>query len=93
MHLHLASYFGMLDEPREGRDVGAKPEDDVWWTYPKEVRSLECMHGVKMFPKVVQANLTDLCQILGKPCSILSLLYFYKYQIKLFMFDALGCSS
>ena len=27
MHLHLASHLGMLDEPREGRDVGAEPED------------------------------------------------------------------
>jgi hypothetical protein len=34
MHLHLASHLGMLDEPREGRDVGAKPKDGVWWTYP-----------------------------------------------------------
>ena len=33
MHLHLASHLGMLDEPREGRDVGAKPKDGVWWTY------------------------------------------------------------
>ena len=27
MRLHLVSYLGTLDEPREGRDVGAKPED------------------------------------------------------------------
>ena len=27
MHLHLASHLGMLDEPREGQDVGAKPKD------------------------------------------------------------------
>ena len=39
MHLHLASYLGALDEPREGRDVGAKPEDDVWWTYPEDGRT------------------------------------------------------
>jgi hypothetical protein len=51
------------------------------------------MHGVEMFPKVVQANLADLCHILGKPRSILSLLCFYKYQIELYMFDALGCRS
>ena len=36
MHLHLASHLGALDEPREGRDVGAKPEDDVWWIYPED---------------------------------------------------------
>ena len=36
LHIHaLASHLGTLDEPCEGRDVGAKPEDGVWWTYPK----------------------------------------------------------
>ena len=39
MHLHLASHLGMLDEPREGRDVGAEPEDGVWWTYPEDGRN------------------------------------------------------
>ena len=39
MHLHLASHLGVLDEPREGRDVGAEPEDGVWWTYPKGGRT------------------------------------------------------
>ena len=29
MHLHIASHLGALDEPREGRDVGAEPEDGV----------------------------------------------------------------
>ena len=29
MHLHLASHLGTLDAPREGQDVGAKPEDGV----------------------------------------------------------------
>ena len=23
----------------EGRDVGAEPEDGVWWTYPKDGRT------------------------------------------------------
>ena len=27
IHMHLASHLGTLDEPREERDVGAKPED------------------------------------------------------------------
>jgi hypothetical protein len=68
LHIHaLASYLGMLDEPHGGRDVGAKPEDGVWWTYPKDVRTLGCMHRVEMFLKAVQANLTDLCRIPGKP--------------------------
>ena len=43
MHLHLASYLGMLDEPREGCDVGAKPEDGVWWTYPEDGRTRQVL--------------------------------------------------
>ena len=35
----LASHLGTLDEPREGRDVGAEPEDGVWWTYPEDGRT------------------------------------------------------
>ena len=29
MHLYIASHLGTLDAPREGCDVGAKPEDSV----------------------------------------------------------------
>ena len=29
IHMHLASHLGTLDEPREGCDVGAEPEDGV----------------------------------------------------------------
>ena len=39
MHLHLAYHLGALDELREGRDVGAEPEDGVWWTYPEGGRT------------------------------------------------------
>ena len=39
IHLHLASHLDTLDEPREGRDVGAKPEDGVWWAYPEDGRT------------------------------------------------------
>ena len=39
IHMHLASHLGALDEPCEGRDVGAEPKDDVWWTYPKDERA------------------------------------------------------
>jgi hypothetical protein len=56
MHWHLASHLGTLDEPREGHDVGAEPEDDVWWIYPEDRRTRECMPRVKMFPKTVQSN-------------------------------------
>jgi len=27
-----AFHLGTIDEPREGCDVGAEPEDDEWWT-------------------------------------------------------------
>ena len=37
-HLHLASHLGTLDEPREGCEVGTKPEDGVWWTFPEDGR-------------------------------------------------------
>jgi hypothetical protein len=36
IYMHLASHLGMLDAPCEGRDIGAKPEDGVWWTYPED---------------------------------------------------------
>ena len=39
IHMHLASHLGMLDEPREGYDVGAKPKDGVWWAYPEDGRT------------------------------------------------------
>jgi hypothetical protein len=39
MHLHFVSHLGTLDAPREGRDVGAEPEDGVWWIYPKDGRT------------------------------------------------------
>ena len=35
MHLHLASHLGTLDAPREGRDVGVKPEDGVGGSIPR----------------------------------------------------------
>jgi hypothetical protein len=37
--MYHASHLGMLDEPREGCDDGAKPEGGVWWTYPKDGRT------------------------------------------------------
>ena len=32
----VASHLGTIDEPCEGRAVGAEIEDDVWWTYPED---------------------------------------------------------
>ena len=56
MHLQLASHLGTLDEPRECHDVGAKPEDGVWWTYPKDERPLEYMPKQEMLTKRVSSN-------------------------------------
>jgi hypothetical protein len=39
IRMHLTSHLGSLDAPSEGRDVRAKPEDGVWWTYPKDERT------------------------------------------------------
>ena len=51
LHIHaFASHLGMLDEPREGRDVGAKPKDDVWWTYLEGGRTGQVL-GRKMLTK------------------------------------------
>jgi hypothetical protein len=92
MHLHLASHLGTLDDPREGWDVGAKPEDGVWWTNPKDGRTKQVL-GPEMSPRRCKLTELTLCQILAKPQSIISLLCFYKYQIELYMFDALGYRS
>ena len=35
MHSYIcivAFHLGTIDVPREGCDVGTKPEDDEWWT-------------------------------------------------------------
>ena len=39
IHMHLASHLGTLDEPREGHEVGTKPKDGVWWTFPEDGRT------------------------------------------------------
>jgi len=33
-----AFHLGTIDESREGRDVGVKPEDGEWWTHPEDGR-------------------------------------------------------
>ena len=35
IHMHLASHLGALDEPREGREVGAKLKDWFGGYIPK----------------------------------------------------------
>ena len=55
IHMHLASHLGALYEPREGRDVGAKPKDGVWWTYPEDGRTRQVL-GWEMLTKQVSSN-------------------------------------
>ena len=58
LHIHaLASYLGTLDEPREGRDVGAKPEDGVWRIYLEDGRTKQVL-GLEMSPG--RCKLTEL---------------------------------
>ena len=57
MHLYFASHLGMLDAPCEGRDVGASPEDGVWWTYPEDGRTKQVL-GLEKSPR--RCELTEL---------------------------------
>ena len=54
-HLHLAFHLGTLDEPCEGPDVGAEPEDDVWWTYLEGGRTGQVL-GREILTKRVSSN-------------------------------------
>jgi hypothetical protein len=72
-HLHLGSHLGTLDAPREGHDVELNPkmvlvDPSRRWKDP----GMHAWSGDVV--KTVQANLTDLCRIPGKPQSIISLL-------------------
>ena len=73
MHLYFAYHLGMLDAPREGCDVGAYPEDGVWWTYPEDVRTKQVL-GPEMSPRRCKLTKLTLCRSQDKPRSILSLL-------------------
>ena len=57
IHMHLASHLGALDEPCEGHDVGAKPEDGVWRIYPEDGRAKQVL-GPVMLPG--RCKLTEL---------------------------------
>jgi hypothetical protein len=82
--MHCCISLGTLDVMREGCGVGAKLEDGVWWIHPEDGRLLKFIHEVEMFRKTVQANLTDLSRIPGKPQSIIRLPTFQcKYYVLL----------
>ena len=56
LHIHaLESHLGTLDEPREGHDVRAEPEDGVWWTYPEGGRTGQEL-GQEILAKRVSSN-------------------------------------
>ena len=56
LHIHaLASHLGTLDEPCEGRDVGAEQEDGVWWTYSEGGRTGQVLRR-EMLAKRVSSN-------------------------------------
>ena len=47
----------MIDEPREGCDVGAEPEDGEWWTRLEDGRMDPDVHDRrKMFAERVFSN-------------------------------------
>ena len=56
MHLHIASYLGTLDAPREGRDDGIEPEDGVGGLFPKMEGPLVYMPEQDMLTKGVSYN-------------------------------------
>jgi hypothetical protein len=73
MHLHLASHLGTLDAQHEGHDV--EPNLKMVLMDPSREWKDPGVHAWRgAIVKTVEANLTDLCRILGKPWSIISLL-------------------
>jgi hypothetical protein len=54
IQMHFSSQLGALVEPREEHDVGAKPEDGVWWTYPEDGRTKQ-VPGWEMLTKRVSS--------------------------------------
>jgi hypothetical protein len=76
MHSHIcivAPYIGTLAETCEGNDVGAKPEDGVWWIYLRDRRIGQVLDW-RMLAKRIHLTNSKLSRIPGKPRSIISLL-------------------
>ena len=74
MHSYIcmvAFHLGMIDEPREGCDVGASPKDDERWTRLEDGRTDPDVHDRrKMLTEQYFLTNTDLVLIPGKPWSI-----------------------
>ena len=60
MHSYIciaAFHLGTIDEPREGCDVEAEPEDCEWWTRLKDGRMDPDVHNQrKMLAKQLSSN-------------------------------------
>ena len=55
MHSYIyivAPHLDTIDAPREGRDVGGEPEDDVWCTYLEDEKNQEYMLGPVILAKL-----------------------------------------
>ena len=48
----VAPHLGTIDAPREGHDIGAEPENDVWCTYPEDGKNQEYMLGLVILAKL-----------------------------------------
>ena len=88
MHLHLASHLGTLDEPREGRDVGAETEDGVWWIQKMEGLS-KCWDG-RCSPSECHLTNTNLVLDPRQAPEHSKPPMFSKYQLESFYVDALS---
>ena len=53
----VAFHLGTIDEPREGCDVGAEPEDGEWWTRLEDGRmDLDVHDRRKMLAEKLSSN-------------------------------------
>ena len=67
----VAFHLGTIDEPREGCDIGAKPEDGEWWKRLEDGRMDSDVHDQgRCSPSNYLLTNTDLVLISGKPRSI-----------------------
>ena len=53
----VAFHLDTIDESRERRDIGVKPEDGEWWTHPEDRRMDPDVHDRrKMFAEHLSSN-------------------------------------
>ena len=93
-HLHLASHLGMLDEPREGCDVGAEPKDGCMvdlsrrWKDPWST----CLNR-RCSPSECRLTNTNLVLDPRQAPEYSNLPMFLQISLESFIFDALGYKS